>query len=117
MLKRLPKILRFIPGSAQDVRAYFLAMQYWLAGSEENIGNLVRFLVAKFADGPRKGLRRPVSFEDPKSYPEVGVYHPRLAGRMSESADKLPSPPHRAQGHGGPAADALLRALGRHGAL
>ena len=39
MLKRLPKILRFIPGSAQDVRAYFLAMQYWLAGSEENIGN------------------------------------------------------------------------------
>lgn len=93
MLKRIPKILRFIPGSAQDVRAYFLAMQYWLAGSEENIGNLVRFLVAKFADGPRKGLRQTVRFEDPKTYPEVGVYHPRLPGRMSETADKLPSPP------------------------
>jgi magnesium chelatase subunit H len=93
MLKRLPKILRFIPGSAQDVRAYFLAMQYWLAGSEENIANLVRFLVAKFADGPRKGLRQTVRFEDPKTYPEVGVYHPRLPGRMSESAEKLPSPP------------------------
>jgi magnesium chelatase subunit H len=93
MLKRLPKILRFIPGSAQDVRAYFLAMQYWLAGSEENIGNMVRFLVAKFAEGPRKGLRQTVSFEDPKSYPEVGVYHPRLASRMSETADKLPAPP------------------------
>jgi magnesium chelatase subunit H len=93
MLKRLPKILRFIPGSAQDVRAYFLAMQYWLAGSEENIGNLVRFLVAKFAEGPRKGLRQTVHFDDPKSYPEVGVYHPRLASRMSESAEKLPSPP------------------------
>ncbi len=93
MLKRIPKILRFIPGSAQDVRAYFLAMQYWLAGSEENIGNLVRFLVAKFADGPRKGLRLTVRFEDPKTYPEVGVYHPRLPGRMSETADKLPSPP------------------------
>ena len=49
MLKRLPKILRFIPGSAQDVRSYFLAMQYWLAGSEENIGHLVRFLIAKYA--------------------------------------------------------------------
>lgn len=93
MLKRLPKILRFIPGSAQDVRAYFLAMQYWLAGSEENIANLVRFLVAKFAEGPRKGLRQIVRYEDPKAYPEVGVYHPRLPGRMSESADKLPSPP------------------------
>ncbi|PPD02444.1 MAG: magnesium chelatase, partial [Methylocystis sp.] len=32
MLRRLPKILRFIPGTAQDVRAYFLTLQYWLAG-------------------------------------------------------------------------------------
>ncbi len=28
MLRRIPKILRFIPGSAQDVRAYFLTLQY-----------------------------------------------------------------------------------------
>jgi magnesium chelatase subunit H len=33
MLRQLPKLLRFIPGTAQDVRAYFLALQYWLAGS------------------------------------------------------------------------------------
>ena len=32
MLRRIPKILRFIPGPAQDVRAYFLTLQYWLAG-------------------------------------------------------------------------------------
>ncbi|MBT8447691.1 MAG: DUF3479 domain-containing protein, partial [Gammaproteobacteria bacterium] len=37
MLRRLPKILRFIPGTAQDVRAYFLTLQYWLAGSEHNV--------------------------------------------------------------------------------
>ena len=92
MLKRVPQILRFIPGSAQDVRAYFLTMQYWLAGSEENIAHLVRFLVAKFADGPRKPLRKLVSYEEPKSYPEVGVYHPRLSGRVSETPDKLPAP-------------------------
>ena len=98
MLKRLPKILRFIPGSAQDVRAYFLAMQYWLAGSEENIGHLVRFLVAKFADGSRKGLRHTVSFDDPKTYPEVGVYHPRMAGRLSESTETLPVPPEPLKG-------------------
>ena len=33
MLRRLPKLLRFIPGTAQDVRIFFLVMQYWLAGS------------------------------------------------------------------------------------
>jgi magnesium chelatase subunit H len=35
MLRQLPKILRFIPGTAQDVRAYFLVLQYWLAGSDK----------------------------------------------------------------------------------
>lgn len=28
LLRRLPKLLRFIPGTAQDVRAYFLTLQY-----------------------------------------------------------------------------------------
>jgi magnesium chelatase subunit H len=93
LLKRIPKILRFIPGTAQDLRAYFLAMQYWLAGSEENIGHLVRFLAARYADGPRKAYRSSLRYEEPRTYPEVGVYHPRLPGRMSETADKLPAPP------------------------
>jgi magnesium chelatase subunit H len=53
MLRRLPKILRFIPGTAQDVRAYFLTLQYWLAGSEDNVGNMVHYLVDRYADGPR----------------------------------------------------------------
>ncbi|MEM6906973.1 MAG: DUF3479 domain-containing protein, partial [Pseudomonadota bacterium] len=42
MLKRLPKILRFIPGTAQDVRAYFLTMQYWMAGSDDNTAAMIR---------------------------------------------------------------------------
>ncbi len=45
MLRKLPKMLRFIPGTAQDVRAYFLALQYWLAGTEENLANMVRLLI------------------------------------------------------------------------
>ena len=49
-------LLRFIPGTAQDVRAYFLALQYWLAGSEENLGNLVRLLVDRYATGARASL-------------------------------------------------------------
>lgn len=90
MLRRIPKILRFIPGGAQDVRAYFLTLQYLLAGSEENIVNLVRFLVNRYADGPRRSLRRTLRAEAPASYPDVGVYHPKLAARVSDRADKLP---------------------------
>ncbi|MGF1561981.1 MAG: DUF3479 domain-containing protein, partial [Geminicoccaceae bacterium] len=65
MLKRLPKILRFIPGTAQDVRAYFLTMQYWLAGSSANIANLVRFLIDRYADGERLAYRGAVRVAEP----------------------------------------------------
>ena len=92
MLRRLPKILRFIPGTAQDVRAYFLAMQYWLAGSEENMVNLVLYLVDRYADGPRRHLRGKMKVLPPVEYPEVGVYHPRMDGAVSEDAGKLPAP-------------------------
>eukprot|EP01136_Pigoraptor_vietnamica_P016179 Opistho-1_new@59961 len=74
MLRRLPKILRFIPGTAQDVRAYFLSMQYWLAGSEQNMVNLVQFLVDRYADGARRSLRGRGAVGAPLEYPEVGVY-------------------------------------------
>jgi magnesium chelatase subunit H len=91
MLRRLPQILRFIPGTAQDVRAYFLTLQYWLAGSEDNIANLVRLLVERYADGPRLAARQAVKAAPPQMYPEVGVYHPALRERMSESAAQLPA--------------------------
>ena len=42
MLRRIPQLLKFIPGTAQDVRAYFVTLQYWLGGSSENIGNIDR---------------------------------------------------------------------------
>jgi len=90
MLRRLPKMLRFIPGSAQDVRAYFLTLQYWLAGSEDNIENMVRLLTARYASGPRAGLRSAKKVPLPVEYPEVGVYHPRMKSRYSESPSDLP---------------------------
>ena len=80
MLRRLPKILRFVPGTAQDVRAYFLTLQYWLAGSQQNIGNLVHMLVHRYAAGPREALRALARPQPPLEYPEVGVYHPRMEG-------------------------------------
>ena len=95
MLRRLPKILRFVPGTAQDVRAYFLTLQYWLAGSQQNIGNLVHMLVHRYAAGPREGLRALAKPQAPLEYPEVGVYHPRMAGAgvhngMSADLGQLP---------------------------
>ena len=92
MLRRLPKILRFIPGTAQDVRAYFLTLQYWLAGSEENLANLVRMLVDRYADGERRSLRGTLKVAAPVEYPETGLYHPRLPQRFSESVEALPKP-------------------------
>jgi magnesium chelatase subunit H len=94
MLRRLPQILRFVPGTAQDLRAWFLAMQYWLGGSDDNIAALVHLLIDRYADGPRRVLRGLAEVPAPIEYPEVGLYHPRLgttaAQRMSEQADALP---------------------------
>ncbi len=90
MLRRLPKILKFVPGTAQDVRAYFLALQYWLAGSEENIANLITYLIDRYAAGPRAALRGALSPAPPQEYPDVGVYHPRLADTVATAASKLP---------------------------
>ena len=44
LLRRLPKILRYIPGKSQDLRAWFLTMQYWLGGSDDNVEAMMRFL-------------------------------------------------------------------------
>ncbi len=90
MLRRIPQMLRFIPGTAQDVRSYFLTMQYWLGGSEENMANMVRFLVDRYADGDRKALRGAAKAAAPVEYPDVGVYHPRMERRLSANASDLP---------------------------
>ena len=92
MLRRLPKLLRFIPGTAQDLRLYFLTMRYWLAGSEHNIEHLVKTLVHRYAQGPREPLRTLAKPEDPIEYPEVGLYHPQMKQRISEQLSDLPKP-------------------------
>jgi magnesium chelatase subunit H len=86
MLRKLPKLLRFIPGAAQDLRAYFLTLQYWLAGSEENLANMVRLLVGRYMG---ETDFRPVAAA-PVVYPDVGLYHPRGPGRIFERVEQLP---------------------------
>lgn len=75
MLRRIPKILRLIPGKSQDLRAWFLTMQYWLGGSDDNIESLVRFLISRYASVAEW---RGVQANAPVEYPEVGLYHPDL---------------------------------------
>ncbi|MEM1048309.1 MAG: magnesium chelatase subunit H [Pseudomonadota bacterium] len=89
LLRRLPRILRFIPGKAQDLRAYFLTMQYWLGGSTDNIEAMVRFLVSRYA--ARADLRGG-SVPEPVVYPDTGLYHPRIPGRIGACASDLPDP-------------------------
>lgn len=90
MLRRLPRLLKFIPGTAQDVRAYFLTMQYWLAASDENVADMIRALVDRYADGERRLLRGAMKAAGPRDYPEVGVYHPALPQRIARDARALP---------------------------
>jgi magnesium chelatase subunit H len=92
MLRRLPRILKFVPGTAQDVRAYFLTLQYWLAGSDGNVVNMIRALVDRYADGPRRARRGSLPAAAPAEFPDVGLYHPRLKGRIGSDAGRLPSP-------------------------
>jgi magnesium chelatase subunit H len=89
-LKQLPKLLRFVPGTAQDVRAYFLTLQYWLAGSEQNVANMVRLLVDRYATGARAHLHGALKVVPPVEYPDVGLYHPNVPQRIFERLDQLP---------------------------
>jgi magnesium chelatase subunit H len=91
MLRRLPKMLKFIPGTAQDVRSYFLVMQYWLAGSDENMANLIRMLVGKYGKGPRNAFARAIKARPPVAYPDTGLYHPRAPSRIFTRIEDLPS--------------------------
>jgi magnesium chelatase subunit H len=94
MLRRIPQILRFIPGPAQDVRAYFLSLQCWLSGSPENLERMMAFLVGRY--GPEemaRACREVASGREaaPREYPDSGLYHPSLPhGGMTERLEDLP---------------------------
>jgi magnesium chelatase subunit H len=94
MLRRLPKLLKFIPGKAQDVRSYFLTLQCWLAASEANFDGMVRHLVSRYAAGPRAHLRGGPKQADPEVYPDVGLYHPHASRRIVTDVADLPRQPN-----------------------
>ena len=89
MLRRLPRILKFIPGKAQDLRAWFLIMQYWLGSSDDNIEGMVRFLISRYG---RVDQWRGSDAPEPLEYPDCGLYHPDLETRITTHAADLPGP-------------------------
>jgi hypothetical protein len=114
MLRRIPKLLRFIPGTAQDVRAYFLLLQYWLAGSDRTSptwcaswstamptvrGGAARQAQGRGAGGVPGGRRLPSAHE--------GRDQPSKVAKLPKRK-KVPSRHRR------PAGDALLRAGRQH---
>ena len=88
MLRRLPRILKLIPGKAQDLRAWFLVMQYWLGASDDNVEGLVRFLISRYS---RHQEWRGAHAALPVDYPDTGLYHPDLPGSITTEAADLPN--------------------------
>ncbi len=112
LVRKLPKILRFIPGSAQDVRAYFLTLQLLarrLRGERRRPRALPGGALRR---RPPRGWRDLAAAPARATTPETGLYHPALAQRITEDPAALP---RQAGARGGSAsADALLRAGRQH---
>ncbi|MEO1778774.1 MAG: cobaltochelatase subunit CobN, partial [Pseudomonadota bacterium] len=90
MLRRLPKILKFIPGKAQDLRAWFMVMQYWLGGSDDNVRAMIQFLLGRYADSSDWSERPEAAL--PIDYPDTGLYHPDLPGRITTDPADIQGP-------------------------
>ena len=95
MLRRLPKILR---GSSlarrRTLRAWFLSMQYWLGGSDDNIEEMIRFLVTRY--GQETGFKAREA-KAPYRLPRRRLYHPPREGPHRHRCRR----PARAEGPGG----------------
>ncbi|MEM1361714.1 MAG: magnesium chelatase subunit H [Pseudomonadota bacterium] len=90
MLRRLPRILKLVPGKAQDLRAWFLTMQYWLGASDDNMEAMVRFLISRYC---RYDHWRGAAVAAPFEYPDTGLYHPDLPDRITIDPTELPPEP------------------------
>ena len=65
-------------------------MQYWLGGSDDNVEQMIRFLIGRYAARPDwQGAKA----DAPIEYPDVGLYHPDLPDHhIVTDLDHLPAP-------------------------
>ncbi len=91
-LRRARKLLRFVPGSAQDVRAYLLCLEAWLSGSGSNITEMLGLLAARYLPDAAPDSTK-ATVPDLETYPDTGLYHPDLPGYgITEDLHDLPAP-------------------------
>ncbi|NEP17123.1 MAG: DUF3479 domain-containing protein, partial [Leptolyngbya sp. SIO4C1] len=85
LLRTLPKVLKYLPvEKAQDARNFMLSFQYWLGGSPENLENFLLMLADRYIlDGSVEGAPEQMDYQDPVTYPDIGIWHP-LAPAMYE---------------------------------
>ena len=84
LLQTLPKVLKYLPmDKAQDARNFMLSFQYWLGGSSENLENFLLMLADKYILKDQIKIPSALSYQDPVTYPDMGVWHP-LAPSMFE---------------------------------
>ena len=80
LLQTLPKVLKYLPmDKAQDARNFMLSFQYWLGGSSDNLENFFLMLADKYVFKGEKTM----SFLEPVTYPDMGIWHP-MATQMFE---------------------------------
>jgi magnesium chelatase subunit H len=81
ILRKLPTVLKLVPGQAQDLRAYLIIMLYWLNSSPENFEEFFKFAIDRYVPaytGPK------LKAKDPIVYPQLALFHPDAPGQLWE---------------------------------
>ena len=91
-LRRARGLLRWVPGSAQDLRTYLLCLEAWLGGSKSNLVDMLTALSTRYLPASVPTTAKS-ALPDLEAYPETGLWHPDLDGLgITESLDDLPRP-------------------------
>jgi len=72
MLRNLGKVMKHIPGKAQDLHSYIAVHDYWLHSSPENLRRMLCLLIERYVPGYAEQL----PIEEPIHYPDAAIYHP-----------------------------------------
>lgn len=75
ILRNLGKVMRHIPGKAQDIHTFMVVHDFWLQGSPENLKRMLCLLMARYVPGHAH-----LPIEDPIQYPENAIHHPDAPG-------------------------------------
>ena len=94
LLRTLPQVLKYLPmDKAQDARNFMLSFQYWLGGCPENLENFLLMIGDKYVF-KGKNIRAisdgaGLSYQEPVTYPDMGIWHPLAPGMFEDVKEYL----------------------------